>query len=361
MNKKISITNKNPIRLAVIGLGMMGKIHVEKASQINECEIVAICDIDPSTKGVSEKLGIKSYHNHLEMMDSEKLDGVIISLSNELHETIGIDCARKGLHILMEKPIASTTKAAKKLIISIKSNDVKMLVGHQRRFNSKINAARDIIRSGELGDMAVISIIGCMQKPDQYFLDGPWRKKKVSGGPVLINMIHEIDVLRYVYGEIERVYAEVSNKIRKFEVEDSVSVTLRFKKGALATILMSDTVPSLWGYDLNMSDIPIFNKTKSDAYTFLGTKASLSVPGMRKVYYPDPSRVGWQYSLKIENIKVKIEDPFILQLKHFCNVVRGKEEPRTSGEDALKTLEVTMAILESGEKNMPVDLDNKNN
>ena len=81
---------------------MMGKIHVEKAFQIDDCEIIAICDIDPSTKGFSEKLRIKSYHDHIEMLDNERLDGVIISLSNELHETIEIDCAKKGLGILME-------------------------------------------------------------------------------------------------------------------------------------------------------------------------------------------------------------------------------------------------------------------
>jgi predicted dehydrogenase len=356
MNNKLSKDNYASVRLGVIGLGMMGKIHVEKASQIDDCEIIAICDIDPSTKGLSEKLGIKSYHDHIEMLDSERLDGVIISLSNELHETIGIDCAKKGLDILMEKPIASSVKAAKKLINSVNKNKVRMLVAHQRRFNSKINVAREIIQAGDLGEMVVISVIGCMHKPDKYFLDGLWRKKKISGGLVLINMIHEIDVLRYTFGEIERVYAEVSNKIRKFEVEDSVSVTIRFKEGALATILMSDTVPSMWGYDCNMGEIPIFYKIKGEAYTFMGTKGSLIVPGMKKVYYPDSSMVGWQHPLKIDNIKVDIKDPYIQQLKHFCNVVKGKEDPRTSGEDALKTLEVTMAILESGHKNKPVKI-----
>ena len=245
----------DPVRLAVIGLGMMGKIHVEKASSIDDCQITAICDIDPSTKDWSENLGIKSYHDHIEMLEKEDLDGVIISLSNDLHETMGIDCAARGLDILMEKPIASSIEAAEKLIESVNKNGVKMLVAHQRRFNSMVNTAREMIRGGELGDMVVISVIGCMCKPDQYFKDGPWRKKKISGGPVLINMIHEIDVLRYTYGDIERVYAEVSNKTRKFEVEDSVSVSIRFKGGALATILMSDTVPSLWGYDYNMGEI----------------------------------------------------------------------------------------------------------
>jgi predicted dehydrogenase len=119
---------------------------------------------------------------------------------------------------------------------------------------------------------------------------------------------------------------------------------------------MSDTVPSLWGYDYNMGEIPIFYKTKGEAYTFMGTKASLAVPGMKKVYYPDPSKIGWQHPLKIDDLEVRVKDPYIEQLKHFCNVIRGKEEPRTSGDDALKTLEVTMAILESGYMNRPVTI-----
>ena len=78
---------------------------------------------------------------------------------------------------------------------------------------------------------------------------------------------------------------------------------------------------------------------------------------MNKVYYPDPSRIGWQHPLKIEHLEVEVKDPYIEQLKHFCMVVTGEERPRTSGEDALKTLEVTMAILESGDKNKPIKLD----
>ena len=171
MNKKFK--NDRPIRIAIIGLGMMGKIHVEKASKIDDCEIVAICDIDPSTRSFSEKLGIKIYHDHIKMLENEDLDGVIISLSNDLHETMGIDCARRGIDILMEKPIASSIRAANKLIDGVNKNGVKMLVAHQRRFNSMVNVARDMIQAGDLGDMVVISVIGCMCKPDKYFMDGP--------------------------------------------------------------------------------------------------------------------------------------------------------------------------------------------
>ena len=119
---------------------------------------------------------------------------------------------------------------------------------------------------------------------------------------------------------------------------------------------MSDTVASLWGYDYNMGEIPIFHKTKGETYTFMGTKASLTIPGMKKVYYPDPACIGWQHPLKVDTIEVKIKDPYIEQLKHFCDVVRRKEDPRTSGEDGLKTLEATMAILESGYKNKPIKI-----
>lgn len=177
-----------------------------------------------------------------------------------------------------------------------------------------------------------------------------------GGGPILINMIHEIDNLRYMYGEIERVYAEVSNKTRNFEVEDTVSVTVRFKDGVLASILMSDTVPSLWAYEPTMGENKFFFPTKGDIYHFLGNKASLSFPGMVKVYYADPSKAGWQHPLTTERLNIKSSDPYPQQMRHFCKVVKGEEEARTSGEDALRTLRVTMALHESVERNEPVKI-----
>jgi len=162
--------------------------------------------------------------------------------------------------------------------------------------------------------------------------------------------------LRYCIGDIERVYAEVSNKSRGFEVEDTVSATVRFTDGTLASILMSDTAPSVWGYECTMGENPHFYPTKGNIYHFLGTEASVSFPGMEKVYYKDPEKKGWQHPITSEQLDIKSADPYPGQLAHFCKVITREEEPRTSGEDARKTLVATLALHESGMTQKPVQI-----
>ncbi|TFG61858.1 MAG: Gfo/Idh/MocA family oxidoreductase, partial [Spirochaetales bacterium] len=320
----------NRVRLASIGAGMIGHVHAGIASRMEECEYVALCDADASKADMARELGVKYYSDFRVMIEKERLDGVIISLPNEMHEPVGSACAEKGLHIMMEKPIAPTIDAAEKLVRSARANKVNLLVAHHRRFNPMVTATRELIRNGELGDMVGISVLWSMYKPDEYFVAGEWRKKK-GGGPILINTIHEVDNLRYMYGEIERVYAETSSRTRKFEVEDTVSITVRFEDGVLASVLMSDAAPSLWGYEAVMGENKFFYHTQGDIYHFLGRKASLTFPGMVKVYYADQSRTGWQYPLTTESLDIKSGDPYPYQLSNFCKVIRGEETPRTSG------------------------------
>ncbi|MCK4858862.1 MAG: Gfo/Idh/MocA family oxidoreductase, partial [candidate division Zixibacteria bacterium] len=330
--------------------------HAKILSRMEECDYTGIADFDPQAEEIAKQLGTRFYEDYKEMIDKERPDGVAISVPNELHESIGCFCLQRGVHVFMEKPIASTISEAQALIESARESNVKLLIGHHRRFNPMVNATKEMIKKGELGDLVGISVLWAMYKPSEYFVAGEWRKKK-GGGPVLINTIHEIDDLRYMYGEIERVYAEVSNKTRKFEVEDTVCATVRFKDGVLASILMSDTAPSLWGYEATMGENKFFYKTNGDIYHFLGNKASLTFPGMVKVCYADPSKMGWQYPLTTEHLDIKSSDPYPEQMSHFCRVIRGEEKPRTSGEDALRTLRGISAIIESVEKRKPITVD----
>jgi predicted dehydrogenase len=201
-----------------------------------------------------------------------------------------------------------------------------------------------------------VTILWTLLKPSEYF-QASWRKSK-GGGPILINLIHDIDNIRYICGEIIRVYAEKSNVVRKFPVEDSVSVSLRFEDGAIGSILVSDCVPSMWSYEATTGENPQFfhNTTPENCYYFFGTKASFVFPGLKKVFYPHPAKSGWQYPISTEEVEIVRADPYQEQLKHFCNVVKGIEKPRITGEDAKKTLEVALAIQKSGEIGKPISL-----
>jgi predicted dehydrogenase len=342
-------------RLGIIGLGMIGKVHVQSAGKVDDCELTAVCDADRSKEHLVHGSKTVFYTEYREMIARENLDGVVIALPNEAHEPVGRACAERGLHLLVEKPIAHSVESAARLVDSAAKNKVQLLVGHHRRFNPLVEAARKIVRGGELGTLLGVSILWGLYKPSEYFVAGPWRKEK-GGGPVLLNLIHEIDNLRYICGEITRVYAEVSHKGRNFPVEDTVSLSLRFEDDTVASILLSDSAPSIWSYDCTSGENPFFYQTTGNCYHFFGTEASLDFPGLNKVYYADKGRKGWQHPLSIQKTGVSHADPYPRQLAHFAKVIRGEEQPRTSGVDAQRTMTVIEAVFKSGETQQPVQL-----
>ncbi len=337
------------VRLGVIGLGMIGKLHAETLCRIDELDFVAVSDIDEKHRKTAETLGVKYYASYQEMIEKEKLDGVVAAVPNNLHLAVGRTCAEKGLHLLVEKPIAGTLAEADALCAAAKKNGVHLMIGHHRRHNPYINALRETIRGGGIGKLIGVNVVWAILKPKDYFT-GPftWRSLK-GGGPILINVIHEIDNLRYVCGDITRLYAEVSNGARKFEVEDSIAISLRLENDAMATIFFTDSAPGNVAYETNTGENLFFYHAQKTCYRYFGTEGTIDFPQLRRTFYANPAKAGWQHPLDETGLKVDRGDPYERQLRHFGRVIQGKELPICSGEDARKTLQVTLAVEESGE------------
>ncbi len=342
------------VRLGLIGAGIIGKKHAVMAENFAGCRLVGISDVNPSAKALADELGANYYSDYEEMIEAESPEGVIIATPTESHTTVGVTCAQHGVHLFVEKPIAANVQDAQILVENAKENGVRLLVGHHRRFNPLVETTRLAIEQGKIGKLVAVSVLWVLLKPSDYF-QIEWRRQ-LGGGPVLINLIHDIDTMRYICGEIKRVYAETSSAVRGFEVEDTASVSLRFSGGALGSIVVSDCVPSSWSYEATTGENPYYFRTDDNCYLFFGTEGSLAFPNMRLVRYENPQQAGWQYPLLTEHIQVEHHDPLIRQLDHFCRVIRGKEEPRTSGEDAMRSLAVARAILKSGERAEALEL-----
>ena len=348
------IAKQKTVKLAVIGAGAIGQKHAAIAASLPECKLVGICDANSSVQSLSKQLGTKFYADYEEIIAAEAPDGVIIATPTELHTPVGVACARRGVHLFVEKPIASDLPDGRKLVESARESGVRLLVGHHRRFNPLVEVTRRAIGQGKIGKLVAVSVLWVILKPADYF-QVDWRRQP-GGGPVLINMIHEIDNMRYICGEIKRVCAETSSAVRRFEVEDTAGVSLRFLNGALGTIIVSDCVPSCWSYEATTGENPYYFRTHENCYLFFGTQGSLAFPQLRVVRYANPQQAGWQYPLETEQLAVEPRDPLVTQLKHFCRVITGQEEPRTSGEDALRTLAVVRAVLKSAKSGQPVEL-----
>jgi predicted dehydrogenase len=190
-------------------------------------------------------------------------------------------------------------------------------------------------------------------KPGEYF-DVEWRRKQYVGGPLLINLIHDLDSLRFICGDIRDVYARKTSAARNLDVEDSLSISISFENGALGSILASDATPAAWSYEAAVGENPLYFRTDENCYHFLGTSASLAFPRMELWRYADASRKGWQHPMERSQIAVSAADPLKIQLKHFCRVVLGEEEPAIDARDGAESLAVVLAIQQSASEGKPI-------
>jgi len=220
---------------------------------------------------------------------------------------------------------------------------VPVLVGHHRRHNPINQQARDTIASGRLGRLVGANAMACFYKPQGYF-DLAWRREP-GGGPVLINLIHEIDMLRFLCGEITQVQALSSNAVRGFAVEDTAAALLRFENGALGTLLLSDTAVAPWCWDFCAGEQDQYPRQDVNALFIAGTQGSLSLPDLSLWRYEGERH--WHHPITREQRTALKADPYTRQLLHFAAVIRGEATPLCSALDGLRTLQATRAVLDA--------------
>jgi predicted dehydrogenase len=329
------------MRIAVVGAGQFGRKHIETVRAEPQCELVAVAD--PLYRGD------KGFSDYREMLERARPDGVIIATPNGVHVAVGLACVERKVPILVEKPIADTVAASQALVTAAERARVPLLVGHHRRYSPILEKAREVVQGGGIGRLTAVAALWLLQKPAGYF-DVAWRRER-GGGPLLINAIHDIDDLRFVCGEIEEVRSITSSSTRKFPVEDSAAVALRFANGAVGTLTVSDAVAAPWSWELGSGENPIYPKQDESCYFFGGTEGALAVPGLTLFSYG--AEKGWHARLERRVIDVQREDPQVRQLRHFCRVIRGEEAPRIDGADATRTLAIVEAIISAGDSANP--------
>ncbi len=337
------------VRLAVIGAGLIGAKHAELVKAHEACELVGVCDTDPIRRPVADALGVPFSSSVADTIERERPDGAIIATPNSAHAVACVACAERGVHALVEKPIAGTLDHARQIIAAASQHGISVLVGHHRRHNPLIRRARELLRGGTLGRLVGFSALWTLLKPEDYF-QAAWRRERPGGGPLLINLIHDLDSLRFICGEVKSVYAQMSSAVRGFAVEDSLSISLTMESGALGTILASDATPAPWSYEATTAENPAYFHAAESCYHFVGTGGSLAFPRMELWRYPDGAPRGWTHPLDCRRIEVAAADPLEAQLEHFCRVVRGEEEPLIGPEDATRSLAVALAGQESAER-----------
>ena len=328
-------------RLAVVGAGLIGRRHIEIINQ--EAELVAIVDHAPEARALAGALGATWLPELRNLLGEGMVDGIVIATPNQMHVEQGLACVEAGFPVLIEKPIADDIDAGRRLVEAAETAGVPVLVGHHRRHNPLVGKARDIVRTGEIGAVLAIQATCWFHKPDDYF-DVAWRREK-GGGPILLNLIHDVDSLRYICGEVVSVQAMVSNAVRGYPVEETAGVLLSFAGGAIGTISVSDAVAAPWSWELTAAENPSYPRTGEACYRIGGTKGSLSIPDLSQWHYAGER--SWWEPLERRSLVGGASDPLVLQMRHFAEVALGRAQPIVTARDALETLRVVVAIGEA--------------
>jgi predicted dehydrogenase len=329
--------------ILVIGAGAIGRTHIDRIRRTPGLALAGIADPSDAGRALAGSLDVPWAPDHLNALDDFRPHGAIVATPNPQHVPMALDCLARGVAVLVEKPVADSVAEAQRLVDAQAASGVPVLVGHHRRHNPITRQAREAIASGKLGRIVGANAMACFYKPQGYFAMA-WRREP-GGGPVLINLIHEIDMLRFLCGEIVQVQAISSNAVRGYPVEDTAAAVLRFESGALGTVLLSDTAVSPWCWDMCAGEQDQYPRQDANALFIAGTHGSLSLPDLSLWRYE--SERHWHQPLTREQTAAIKADPYTRQLQHFAAVIRGDEAPLCSALDGLRTLQATRALLDA--------------
>ncbi|MBI3513321.1 MAG: Gfo/Idh/MocA family oxidoreductase [Proteobacteria bacterium] len=344
------------LRIGVIGAGLIGRTHVAVLRSGNPAFTLAgVADPSPTAVEEAKKLGYPIYPTIEEMLDKAKPDGAIVAVPNQMHVKAGLACIARGIPIIVEKPVSDSVAEALELIEAGERAGVAILTGHHRRHNPIMRKAAEVVRDGGLGRVVAATAIYLSHKPAGYH-DLAWRREP-GGGPVLINAIHDIDCLRMLCGDIETVQATASNAVRGFAVEDTAAAVLRFKSGALGTLVVSDVASTPWSWEWGSRENPSFPHDHEDCILLAGTLGSLALPTLTHRWH-DPGKQSWHTPLTQKRHHVAPADSYTEQMRNFAGVIRGTEKPVLSGRDGTVTLATTLAITRSAQTGQPVEVAN---
>ncbi|SFR42459.1 Gfo/Idh/MocA family protein [Litoreibacter janthinus] len=318
------------MRLVVAGIGLIGARHLQHALEMPQIDVVGVIDPQLTQSHVP-------HFSSFEAVDVEA-DGVVIATPSHLHADHAEAAAARGWHMLIEKPVAHSLKAADRIIAAAERAGVKTLVGHHRRHHAAVQKLKSMLDQGAIGKPVLASMIWAMKKPDLYF-DVPWRAGP-DGSPVMLNLVHEVDLLRFLFGEVVSVQGTGSNAIRGAARVESGAALLTFEDGVAASIGFADTSASPYGFEAGTGENPNIATTSEDYLRICGTDGAIGFPSLT-VW---SGAADWSEKPVRTKTERPVNVPLVAQLAHFAELCAGTTEPVVSAVEGRKTLETTLAI-----------------
>jgi len=323
-------------RIGMIGCGGIAGAHVSRLSKMQDVQFVAFCDVvREKAQAFASQFGGNVYEDFHKMIGAEKLDVVYICLPPFAHTDEVQVAAERGFNVFIEKPIALTMRLADDMARAVSKSGVRSQVGYLLRFGAGVERAKELIESGRAGDISIVQ--------GRYFcnfIGGPWwRDRTKSGGQLVEQSTHLYDSIRYLCGDVERIYTEMGKRfwvdVPDMTSEDASSTVLRFKSGAMGSIAATTGAYSgdrwVTGWTIAAKNLTL----EFDNANSLTIHSTSRPPTTETINAPD-------------------RDMFVLETRNLFDCIATGKETRTPIQEGAKTLELTLAAVESAEKGAPM-------
>lgn len=324
------------MRILICGPGLIGKRHIDLCLANSKIKDVIVLGTGskPGKLFCAER-NIRYYSSILKLLQHEQwFDGIIIASPNETHYDLVSNLVSLSQSFLVEKPLCSNSETFQKFIDLEESSKVKILVGHHRLHNKILAKSKEIITNGTLGRLVGFTGSATFRKPETYFEAGRWRQE-VGGGPININLSHEIATIDFLLGEIDSMQGITSNARRGFPVEDTVALTFKTKDSVLGSFILSDATVSPYSWEHTSNENEQYPNVKENCYIVFGERGSLSIPQLR--VYSQSGEQNWWLDFEITDHEIEnYQDTYENQLCHFIEVIKGRTKPLITTRDALR-------------------------
>jgi UDP-N-acetylglucosamine 3-dehydrogenase len=310
--------------VAVVGTGFWGKNHARVYKELDSTELVAVCDRDADrVKKVADQLSAKAYTDTARMYRDEKVEAVSICTWSTSLAAEALKALKAGKHVLVEKPMATNTRQAQRLATTAEQKHLHLTVGFLMRFIPGLQSIREAVKTKRIGDLVCATAKRVSQ----------WPERIGDVGVVKDTAIHDIDVVRYIFGEDPtNVYAKIGNMAhRKFE--DYAQIMLTFEDGKSAFIESNWLTPY-----------------KTRTLTVTGSDAIMRLDYITQELWIEAAK---------ENLQPKYpwQEPLKLELQHFADCITKNEKPIVTANDGIKALRIAESALRSSARNKAIALE----
>jgi UDP-N-acetyl-2-amino-2-deoxyglucuronate dehydrogenase len=353
------------LKTALVGVGKVTEMHARALVNLKESEFTAVCSRSrEKAETFAAKYNIKPYSDVAEMVTKEKIDVVIICTPHPNHRVPAIAALETGAHVLVEKPLASSLEDCDAMLEA--SNRCGKLIGVvcQRRWYPPAMRVKNAIDEGKIGQpvFGTVNMLGWRDKA--YYDSDPWRGTwQGEGGGVLVNQApHQLDMLQWFMGEIDELYGQWSNLNHPYiEVEDTANAILKFKNGAVANIIVSNSQkPGIFGkvhvHGENGASVGV--QTDGGAMFVAGMSSILEPPVNDLWTVPGEEKMLQQWVKEdtdfFNNLPNQTDYFHERNIEDFLRAIQNGEKPLITGEEGRVTVEIFTAIYRSTRDGKPI-------